>query len=167
MARRHRLRSPQLSRSSLGFFLGCLRGNIGLEPSHSHPRVSPKRPEGHANPTPRPPWRCLPRVDCTWSWIWGTPASAQGQSLAPRLRSTKHRQPPLAGYPGYLPRCRLLQIITDLGGFLPASSCKRDLPALGSVTELSGLSQATQHVINPPNDPSVSINLTWEMFTAQ
>lgn len=45
-----------------------------------------------------------------------------------------------------------LQIIKDLGRFLPASLCKRDLPALSSVTELSGLSQPTKHAIHLPND---------------
>lgn len=34
----------------------------------------------------------------------------------------------------------------------PARLCKRDVPALSSETELSGLSQATKRTINPPND---------------
>lgn len=64
----------------------------------------------------------------------------------------QHQVPPGPLWLGTYRPATCLQIIKDLGGFLPASLYKRDLPALSSITELSGFSQPTKHVINPPND---------------
>lgn len=64
----------------------------------------------------------------------------------------QHQVPPGSLRLGTHSAAICLQIIKDLGRFLRAGWCKRDLPALSSITELSGLSQPIRHIINLPND---------------
>lgn len=95
--------------------------------------------------------RCL--HTCPWvCWHWevsGEPSLARDHH---QLHACSVPSPTRPTPARYLSRCSLLQIIKDLGGYLPASLCKRDLPALSSITELSGLSQPAKLIINPPND---------------